>query len=180
MCPTPIGDRNQNNPDCSKGADIVNNSWGCGGGSTFFRQYADAWLDAGIIPVFSNGNAGPVCGSAGSPSDFVDVMGIGAVDITGELASFSSRGPGAGSVLKPDFVAPGKLINSATSRIGANDREDQFAVNSGTSMAAVSGIDIYLNDYIYLYICTCIYIYITMYIYISISIHLFIYVYVTM
>ncbi len=142
MCPTRVSDRNQNSPDCSKGADVVNNSWGCGSGSTFFRPYVNAWIDAGIIPVFSNGNAGPICGTAGAPGEFVDVMGVGAVDVTGELASFSSRGPGVGSVLKPDFVAPGKSVNSTTSRIGARENPDRFAVNSGTSMAAphVAGV----------------------------------------
>jgi hypothetical protein len=149
VCPTRI-DGTQ--PDCSRGADIVSNSWGGKDGKDeFYASYVKVWREAGLIPVFSNGNSGPNCGALSSPGDFRQVIGIGALNVDKELAKFSSRGPGptprAGNEtsawdglfarLKPDFVCPGVKIISA--RALSND---SYMTMSGTSMAApcASGI----------------------------------------
>lgn len=133
-CPTRV---DGSEPDCSKAPDIVNNSWGGGGGDAWYSSYVRSWVAAGIVPVFSIGNSGPQCNTAGSPGDYKQVIGVGATDINDVLASFSSKGPGAFRVLKPDFAAPGDNVRSSV-----NNSDSSYAVYSGTSMAAphVSGI----------------------------------------
>ncbi len=55
LCPTlPNG----TNPDCSKAPQVVTNSWGYDRGDTFYVSVIDAWVAAGIIPVFALGNNG--------------------------------------------------------------------------------------------------------------------------
>jgi hypothetical protein len=61
ICPTqPDG----TSPDCNKTPQLVSNSWGGGQGRPMFHEVIAAWSAAGIIPLFSNGNSGPSCGSA--------------------------------------------------------------------------------------------------------------------
>lgn len=54
------------------------------------------------------------------------------------IASFSSRGPGVGLVLKPDIAAPGVSILSQgfAAEVSGEERHLQFGQASGTSMAA--------------------------------------------
>jgi subtilisin family serine protease len=109
---------------------VVNNSWGGGPGDPFYREMVQAWVAAGIFPVFSNGNDGGAgCGSVGSPGDYPESYGVGAFDQADNIAEFSGRGPSNidGSV-KPDISAPG--VNVRSSVPGGYD------VYSGTSMAA--------------------------------------------
>lgn len=127
-CPT---DLNGQNADCSQTPDVINNSWGGGGGDNWYQTYVNAWLAAGIIPVFSAGNSGPSCGSLGSPGDYSNVIGVGATDINDVLANFSSKGPGTFRRLKPDVVAPGDNVRSSYST-----SDTAYASLSGTSMAA--------------------------------------------
>jgi subtilisin family serine protease len=119
------------NPDCSKAPDIVNNSWGGGGHDPWYATYVQAWIAAGIIPVFSAGNNGSGCTSMGSPGDYPNVIGVGAISINDVLASFSSKGPGQFRMLKPDFVAPGDNVRSSV-----NTSDTSYGLLSGTSMAA--------------------------------------------
>jgi len=127
-CPTRV---DGTNPDCSKAPHVINNSWGGGGGDAWYKPFTDAWGAAGIMPVFSIGNSGPFCNTAGSPGDYKFVIGVGAVNINSVLASFSSKGPGVFRPLKPDFVAPGDGVRSSY-----NTSDTAYAVLSGTSMAA--------------------------------------------
>uniref|UniRef100_K3WRN9 subtilisin n=1 Tax=Globisporangium ultimum (strain ATCC 200006 / CBS 805.95 / DAOM BR144) TaxID=431595 RepID=K3WRN9_GLOUD len=128
LCPT---DTDGNNSDCSKAPRIVSNSWGGAGGQDFFDGVINAWIKAGIIPVFSQGNSGPACGTAGSPGDNTRVIGVGATGATDNLAYFSSRGPTVFGRRKPDISAPGFYIRS--SYFGS---DNDYQVLSGTSMAA--------------------------------------------
>lgn len=132
-CPTRM---DGTNPDCSRAPHVVNNSWGGGGGDAWYKAFTDAWFAAGIAPVFSIGNSGPGCNTAGSPGDYVKVVGVGAVNINSVLASFSSKGPGVFRPQKPDIVAPGEGVRSSF-----NTSDTAYSVLSGTSMAAphVSG-----------------------------------------
>ncbi|MFQ5739746.1 MAG: S8 family serine peptidase [Acidobacteriota bacterium] len=118
-------------PDCTKAPDVVNNSWGGGSGDTFFQGAVNSWLAAGIMPVFSAGNSGPSCSTVGSPGDYRNVIAVGATTSSDVLASFSSKGPGAFSFLKPNVVAPGSSVRSS---IASSDTSYGFL--SGTSMAA--------------------------------------------
>jgi subtilisin family serine protease len=120
------------NPRPDLRPNIVNNSWGGGGGSPFYQATVDAWVAAGIFPAFSNGNSGPGCGSAGSPGDFLNTYSAGAFDINNNIAGFSSRGPSAfGGELKPNIAAPGVNVRSSVS-IPPNS----YAAFNGTSMAS--------------------------------------------
>eukprot|EP00732_Lithocolla_globosa_P000945 Lithocolla_globosa_v1_NODE_379_length_4231_cov_15.911398.p2 type:complete len:440 gc:universal NODE_379_length_4231_cov_15.911398:2771-4090(+) len=138
LCPTPVGG---GEPNCDLGADIVSNSWGGGQGDDWYLPYTTAWRAAGIIPVFAQGNSGPICGSANSPGDLANVIGVGATTRTDGLAAFSSRGPGAGgdnfAEIKPDISAPGSMITSASNR-----GDSLYVSQSGTSMACpvVAGV----------------------------------------
>ncbi|MFI1093820.1 S8 family serine peptidase [Streptomyces sp. NPDC020917] len=132
LAPTDLDGRNPR-PDLRP--DVVNNSWGSGDADTdpWFQQTVQAWVAAGIFPVFSNGNDGPVCNTDANPANLVDSYGVGAFDSDGNIASFSSRGPSDfdNGLIKPDVSAPGVAIRSAWPG-------STYAVASGTSMAAPS------------------------------------------
>jgi subtilisin family serine protease len=119
------------NPDPDMRPDVVNNSWG--GGSTanwWYNQAIYAWRAAGIFPVFSNGNSGPSCETAGYPGASSNVMAVGATDMSDNIASFSSRGPAdVTGILKPQVSAPGVNVISAYNNGNVGGM-------SGTSMAA--------------------------------------------
>lgn len=127
-CPTKL---NGTSPDCSKAPDIINNSWGGGGGDPFYQSQVNAWIAAGIIPVFSAGNSGPSCNSMGSPGDYKNTISAAATNISDVLAFFSSKGPGVFRKQKPDLSAPGDNVRSAW-----NTGDNVYAFLSGTSMAA--------------------------------------------
>ena len=122
-------DLDGDDPDPAKRPDIVNNSWGGGPGDPFYAEVVTAWRAAGIIPVFSAGNAGPDCESGGSPGDFLESFSVGATDVADEIAEFSSRGPSSFGKVNPDVSAPGVGVVSSVPGGGY----DSF---SGTSMAA--------------------------------------------
>lgn len=128
LCPTRV---NGSDPNCAMAPHVVNNSWGGGGGDSWYQSYVNAWVAAGIIPVFSLGNSGSSCNTAGSPGDYANVFGIGATNSSDLLASFSSKGPGQFRLLKPDFVAPGENVRSSV-----NSSDSAYGIYSGTSMAA--------------------------------------------
>jgi subtilisin family serine protease len=123
------------NADTNDGANVVSMSLGLPGTYQEFVKPVQNMLKAGVIPVFAIGNFGPAAGSTGSPGNIPDVIGVGAVDQSGNVASFSSRGPvvwtGAytGTFVKPDIMAPGVDITSSYPGGGYGSR-------SGTSQAA--------------------------------------------
>lgn len=132
IAPCADGD-NPGDPSCDPnvGADVVNNSWGGGGGDPFFQAQVDAWEAAGVISIFAAGNSGPGASTILSPSDYCNTLSVGAVDSTDTIAGFSSRGPGnfAGCMDKPDVSAPGVNVRSSVPGNG-------YALFNGTSMAA--------------------------------------------
>jgi subtilisin family serine protease len=125
-------DLNGQNPDPSKAPHVVNNSWGGGRGDTWYQATINAWINAGIFPMFAAGNSGSACNTANSPGDNIPAYAIGAYDINNSIASFSSRGPSGvnSSVIKPNASAPGVAVRSSTA--GSNT---SYASFSGTSMA---------------------------------------------
>ncbi len=135
------------------GVDIkaVSNSWGSTDETdTTFLPFVRAWHEFDIIPVFASGNSGPGSGSAGTPGNFPNVIGVGATDINDNIASFSSRGPAPNqypwsdttlwsrpdwNFIKPDISAPGVNVRSSTPGGGYESWD-------GTSMATphVTGV----------------------------------------
>ena len=129
---------------------VVNNSWGsCATTySDWYEDTIDAWLAAGIYPVFSNGNAGncslsspPGLNTVGNPARSYHVTAVGSTGkANGLYADHSNWGPtDSEDVLnpagypwiKPQVVAPGLGIRSAVA-----SADDAYAYWGGTSMAA--------------------------------------------
>lgn len=97
---------------------------------------ANALVNMGITIVVAAGNSGPKAGSITSPGTSPFVITVGSIDSEGQVPDFSSRGPTALGIIKPDLVAPGIDVLSLDS--GTNKR---YIQQSGTSMSApaVSG-----------------------------------------
>ena len=114
-----------------------------------------AW-DAGIVVVVAASNNGPGPGTIAKPGDDPWVVTVGAIDDRGtpgpgddRSPDFSSRGPAAEAVAKPDVVAPGARVLSLRAPGSTIDRsfppddpDSPYRSGSGTSMAAavVSGV----------------------------------------
>ncbi|RQM22399.1 hypothetical protein B5M09_011274 [Aphanomyces astaci] len=128
LCPTDV---QGNNPKCELAPHVINNSWGGNvAGNKWYQAQVDAWQKVGIVPVFANGNAGPNCATVGSPGDYPNVIGVGAVGADDKLTSFSSRGPTPDKRVKPDVSAPGYQVRSSW-----NTGASAYKTISGTSMA---------------------------------------------
>jgi len=131
---------------------VVNNSWGdCSQTySDWYQDTIDAWLAAGIYPVFSAGNAGncrytypPGLNTVGNPARSFNVTAVGSTGTNnGEYATHSNWGPtdspdtlngGSYPKMKPQVVAPGVYIRSA---VGDAYGDSGYGFWDGTSMAA--------------------------------------------
>ncbi|GAA4192194.1 hypothetical protein GCM10022252_33190 [Streptosporangium oxazolinicum] len=123
-------DLNGDNPRPDLAPHIVNNSWGGGGFDPWYKETVDAWVAAGIFPVFANGNVTNAgCNSSGSPGQYVASYSAGAFDVNNTIATFSTRGSGENGEIKPNLAAPGVNVRSSVTNSG-------YGANSGTSMAA--------------------------------------------
>lgn len=142
-------DGSQPNPDLRP--QVVNNSWGdCARSyNDWFKPSVNAWLAAGIYPLFSNGNAGncrypypPGLNTVGNPARYGNVTGVGSSGTSdGQYAFHSNWGPtdDADTInphsgfadLKPQVIAPGVNIRSAF--ISA---DNAYFNSTGTSMSA--------------------------------------------
>ncbi|MDF2436273.1 MAG: serine protease [Bacteroidota bacterium] len=107
----------------SAGADIINSSLGYNrfddastnhtyadmdGNTTIVTRAADWAAATGIFVVSSAGNSGgPTWYKITAPADADSVLTVGAVDSTGAIAGFSSRGPTSDGRIKPNIVAQG-------------------------------------------------------------------------
>ena len=132
IAPTDLAGQNPR-PDLAP--NVVSNSWGGGPGDPFYQGIVDAWAAAGIFPAFAAGNAGPDCGTAGSPGDYVNAYAVGNHDVANAIDTDSSRGPSQfGGETKPNISAPGDDVRSSVPGGGYDSL-------SGTSMATphVSG-----------------------------------------
>jgi len=125
-CPT---NAQGGSPNCAQAPDLVSNSWGGGQGDTWYNSIVASWHSAGIIPLFSQGNSGPACGTANSPADG-NVIAVGSTTNADGISSFSSRGPAVRGGVKPDISAPGSDIRSAW-----YTGDSAYNTISGTSMA---------------------------------------------
>lgn len=120
-----------------RGAQVLNNSWGCpnveGCDPGTFLPAVQALEAAGVFVVASAGNDGDSgCGSVRDPiAIYAEVFSVGAVNRQKQRASFSSLGPvtvDGSRRSKPDLAAPGDDVLSAFPN-------HSYALLSGTSMA---------------------------------------------
>ena len=100
-----------------------------------------------VVVVAAAGNDGPEFATMNSPGSLPNVVGVGAINRTLNVTSFSSRGETPDGRIKPDVVAPGNKIFSGITRDTYLDYVSDYLGNalsslSGTSMATphVSGI----------------------------------------
>ena len=120
------------NPATADAPNVVNDSWtmSVGGCNLDFQLDLRNLRAAGILPVFSAGNYGPLAGTVLSPANNPEAFAVGATDDTDVLAQSSSRGPSAcPGAVAPQLVAPG--VNVRTS-----DLYGSYLDVSGTSIAA--------------------------------------------
>jgi subtilisin family serine protease len=130
--------------ETSKGAMIVNNSWGCpqveGCDAKIFQSAVDAMQSAGIFMSVAAGNTGNYgCSTVSDPpSIYSDVFTAGSINESGEISSFSSLGPvnvDGSDRVKPDILAPGEGVVSSFPN-------NAYIQADGTSFSAphVSGV----------------------------------------
>ena len=114
----------------SIGADIINTSLGYSdfnipslsydyedmdGKTSLISQAADIAFSKGILVVTSAGNNGKFKdGYIDTPGDAKNILTVGATDLSGMRADFSSYGPTADGRVKPEIMAPGKNITVAS------------------------------------------------------------------
>ncbi|MFD7307419.1 S8 family serine peptidase [Promicromonospora sp. NPDC059942] len=130
-------------PDPAMRPHVVNNSWGIPQSQEDTLPIADwmgdeteAWEAAGIFGVWAAGNEGEAgCESGRLPARYPHTYSVGAYDADGDIAYFSSRGPGTDGKINPNIAAPGVDVLSALPGGG-------YGAGSGTSMAAphVAGV----------------------------------------
>ena len=70
----------------------------------WFRDVVIAWREAGIVPVFANGNSGPGAGTVGVPANYPESIGVGNTTKDDTLNSGSSRGPSPYGEIKPELL----------------------------------------------------------------------------
>jgi len=86
--------------------------------------------DMGIVVCNSAGNSGPSSPSLSAPPDAFDILTCGAVDASGNLASFSSRGPTEDGRIKPEVTAQGVSTSCAVPT-----SDNSYGTMSGTSLS---------------------------------------------
>jgi len=121
-------------------------------------QGARQAIDGPGMPLFLRG--GQIEGSIGVPASTYGVISVGSVDtrtsfvnrkrqrlviddaVIGTRSYFSSSGPAANGVMRPDFLAPGHYVISTLARSAALAEDEdlivdsEYSVLSGTSMSA--------------------------------------------
>ncbi len=121
------------------GADLVSSSLGytdwyepfqMDGNTAVTTIAADIAASRGMVVWNSAGNDGPGETSLVAPADGDSVFAVGAVDGSGSIANFSSRGPTADGRIKPDGCARGE--NSVFASFGGTG----YSTGGGTSFAA--------------------------------------------
>lgn len=91
---------------------------------------ADLATQLGIVVCNAMGNYGPSAGTLGAPADADSIVSCGAVDGSGNIAGFSSRGPTSDGRTKPEVCARG--ISTACASPSA---PTLFTTASGTSLS---------------------------------------------
>jgi hypothetical protein len=124
------------------GVRIHSNSWGSsvGGAYTSFSSEIDeiSYGYEDLLFVYSAGNSGSSSNTIGSPASAKSCLTVGATEHAASslIASYSSRGPTDDGRTKPDIVAPGSSVISASGDATHTTNNCSTKSLSGTSMAA--------------------------------------------
>tara|TARA_R110002012_G_scaffold9716_2_gene44685 strand:+ start:90508 stop:92091 length:1584 start_codon:yes stop_codon:yes gene_type:complete len=118
---TSLGYRTFDNPNYDYSYDDMD------GETTFISRGATLAFEKGMLVVTSAGNSGT--GMISAPADAVGSFTVGAVNASGNYASFSSIGPSSDGRIKPDVVAKG--AGSAVI-----DQNNNITTNNGTSFSS--------------------------------------------
>ncbi len=84
----------------------------------------------GIMVCNAMGNSGPAAGTLLAPADAFDILAVGAVNSSGTIASFSSRGSTYDGRTKPEVCARGVSTACATPT-----SDNSYGTASGTSLS---------------------------------------------
>jgi serine protease len=123
------------------GAGVINMSLGGGGESQLMKEAIDYAYNKGVVIIAAAGNSNQ--NSAGYPARYPRVIGVSALDASGEKAPYSNFGAGV------DISAPGGSTAGGNeaggilqNTIDAETGESIFAAFQGTSMASphVAGV----------------------------------------
>lgn len=123
------------------GARIHSNSWGSdtAGAYTLGDRLIDhfTFQNENMLIFVAAGNAGSQASTVGSPAVAKDCVSVGALGQGGAttIARFSSRGPTVDGRIKPDVVAPGVGVISASGDATHGNGNCFFKQMQGTSMA---------------------------------------------
>lgn len=136
----------------SLGVDVINTSLGyttydntnysytpadMDGNTAFISKGANIAFEKGLLLITSAGNSGnDTWGIVSAPADASGVLTVGAVDLNGNYALFSSRGNDTQPSQKPDVVAQGQ----ASYVIGTNDIVGTLNGTSFSSPILAGGI----------------------------------------
>jgi subtilisin family serine protease len=91
---------------------------------------ANTATSLGILVCNSMGNSGPGAGTLSAPADAFEILSVGAVNSSGSIASFSSRGPTYDGRMKPEVCAQGVSTQAATASTDVS-----YGPASGTSLS---------------------------------------------
>ena len=139
----------------SLGFDVINTSLGYGdmdgfqfdyqyadmdGKTTFISRAASLTASRGILACNSAGNQGNKSWYyITAPADATDILAVGAVDSSANLAWFSSRGPTVDQRTKPDIVGMG-VITGFQSHFGGLARANGTSFSSPLLAGAVASL----------------------------------------
>lgn len=96
------------------------------------RMVEELW-NQGLVVVVSAGNYGPGKGTISVPGTSRKVITTGAMECESRQKECSGQGPTVDCIVKPDVVAPGYYIISASNLY--REQKKAYTVKSGSSMA---------------------------------------------
>jgi len=124
----------------SLGVDVVSSSLGytdwyrfkdMDGKTAVTTKAANRAVSLGVVVVNAAGNErGNAWGHIIAPADGLDVIAVGAVDVSGKISTFSSPGPTFDGRIKPEVCALGVNVWIAQNR---RDGSDYYTAGAGTS-----------------------------------------------
>lgn len=149
------------------GADVISNSWGSSYQNTLawpdpMVQAAEAAVDAGVVVVFANGNAGPATATVGSAAVSPKVISVGAVtkdttiavgnvdvtapvpvsdELTGIEVTPAQFGPEVTGTFGPALYVPVEQVASDGSSLGCSLEGDASPFSEGALAGRIALIE---------------------------------------